>query len=181
MTLNIQTGTGKQCRPRSPSDQSLHCLPVYHPIYIFWMHFFMVKPQCSNFKIITAFFPGVIFPPGFYNSNFPTPHKGSKLGLYVCQQKLVHLSSENSITCTLIFNIFYFVFLRWSQWMPTTLCFYEELKKITVMILSFWTDMPGQTVQTQIRLLLEEQKVQGLHCLPFRLHRLDSLLYGRAT
>ena len=22
---------------------------------------------------------------------------------------------------------------------------------------------------------------QGLHCLPFRLHRLDSLLYGRTT
>ena len=22
---------------------------------------------------------------------------------------------------------------------------------------------------------------QGLHCLPFRLHRLDTLLYGRAT
>ena len=36
----------------------------------------------------------------------------------------------------------------------------------TVMILSFWTDMPGQTVQTQIRLLLEEQSDQGLHCLP---------------
>ena len=50
----------------------------------------------------------------------------------------------------------------------------------TVMILSFWTDRPGQTVQTQIRLLLEEQASQGLHCLPFRLHRLDSLLYGRA-
>ena len=31
--------------------------------------------------------------------------------------------------------------------------------------------MPGQTVQTQIRLLLEEQSDQGLHCLPFRLHR----------
>ena len=49
--------------------------------------------------------------------------------------------------------------------------------------------MSGQTVQTQIRLLLEEQSDQGLeeqsdqglHCLPFRLHRLDSLLYGRAT
>ena len=27
----------------------------------------------------------------------------------------------------------------------------------------------------------EEQSDQGLHCLPFRLHRLDSLLYGRAT
>ena len=50
----------------------------------------------------------------------------------------------------------------------------------TVMILSFRTDMLGQTVQTQIRLLLEEQSDQGLHCLPFRLHRLDSLLYGRA-
>ena len=51
----------------------------------------------------------------------------------------------------------------------------------TVMILSFRTDMPGQTVQTQIRLLLEEQSDQGLHCLPFRLHSLDSLLYCRAT
>ena len=51
----------------------------------------------------------------------------------------------------------------------------------TVMILSFRTDMPGQTMQTQIGLLLEEQFDQGLHCLPFRLHRLDSLLYSRAT
>ena len=51
----------------------------------------------------------------------------------------------------------------------------------TVMILSFRTDRPGQTVQTQIRLLLEEQSDQGLHSLPFRLHRLDSLVYGKAT
>ena len=51
----------------------------------------------------------------------------------------------------------------------------------TVMILSFRTDMPGQTVKTQIRLLLEEQSDHGLHCLPFRLHSLGSLLYGRAT
>ena len=36
--------------------------------------------------------------------------------------------------------------------------------------------MPGQTVQTQITLLLEEQSDQGLHCLPFRLHRLDSMV-----
>ena len=37
-----------------------------------------------------------------------------------------------------------------------------ETQKIccTVMILSFRTDMPGQTVQTQIRLLF----YQGLHC-----------------
>ena len=54
--------------------------------------------------------------------------------------------------------------------------------EITVMILlSFQTDRPGQTVQTQIRLLLEEQSDQGLHCLPFRLHHLNSLLYDRAT
>ena len=49
------------------------------------------------------------------------------------------------------------------------------------MILSFRTDMAGQTVQTQIRLPLEEQSDQGLHRLPFCLHRLHSLLYGRAT
>ena len=35
------------------------------------------------------------------------------------------------------------------------------------MIQSFQTDMSGQTVQTQIRLLLEEQSDQGLHCLLF--------------
>ena len=45
---------------------------------------------------------------------------------------------------------------------------------ITVMILSFRTGRPGQTV-------LEEQSDQGIHCLPFRLHFFDSLLYGRAT
>ena len=55
-----------------------------------------------------------------------------------------------------------------------------QLRYFTVMILSFRTDMPGQTVQTQIR-LLEEQSDQGLHCLPFRLHPLDSLFYGRVT
>ena len=48
----------------------------------------------------------------------------------------------------------------------------------TVMILSFQTDTLGQTVQTQIRMLLEKQSDQGLHCLPFHLHRLDSFLYG---
>ena len=49
------------------------------------------------------------------------------------------------------------------------------------MFLSFWTDRSGQTVQTQIRLLLEEQSDQGLHCLPFSLHLLDALLQGKVT
>ena len=46
----------------------------------------------------------------------------------------------------------------------------------TIMFLSFRADRSGQTVQTQIRLLLEEQSDQGLHCLQFPLHLLDALL-----
>ena len=49
-----------------------------------------------------------------------------------------------------------------------------------VMILSFRTGRTGQTVQTQIRLLLQEQSDQGLHCLQFHLHLLEALLYGKA-
>ena len=49
------------------------------------------------------------------------------------------------------------------------------------MILSFMTDRSGQTVETQIRLPLEEQSDQGLHCLQFRLHLLDALLYSKAS
>ena len=42
------------------------------------------------------------------------------------------------------------------------------------MIQSFRTDRSGQTVQTQIRLLLEEeQSDQGLHCLLFHFLSLD--------
>ena len=42
---------------------------------------------------------------------------------------------------------------------------------LIVMFLSFRTDTSGQKVQTQIRLLLEEEQEQsdlGLHCLQFR-------------
>ena len=47
-------------------------------------------------------------------------------------------------------------------------------KQYTVMVISFQTDRCGQTVQTQIRLLLEEeQSDQGLHCLQFHLHLFD--------
>ena len=47
------------------------------------------------------------------------------------------------------------------------------------MVLSFWTDRPWQTVQTQIRLLLKEQSDQGLHCLSSCLHLLDKFLSGK--
>ena len=45
----------------------------------------------------------------------------------------------------------------------------------TVMTLSFRTKRSEQTVQTQIRLLLEEQSDQGLHCLLFHLHHSDKI------
>ena len=49
------------------------------------------------------------------------------------------------------------------------------------MIQSFRTDKSGQTVQTQIRLLLEEQSDQGLHCLLFHLHGSHKLPSGLAS
>ena len=49
------------------------------------------------------------------------------------------------------------------------------------MILSFRTDWSGQIVQTQIRLLLEEQSDQSLHYLQNSLHLLDALLYGKTS
>ena len=50
-----------------------------------------------------------------------------------------------------------------------------------VMILNFRTDRSGQTVQTQIRLLLEEQSDQDLHCLIFHLHFLEAFLCCKAN
>ena len=49
------------------------------------------------------------------------------------------------------------------------------------MILSFRTDSFGQTVHTQIRLLLEEQSDQGLHCLLFHLHLKVEISIGFAS
>ena len=46
---------------------------------------------------------------------------------------------------------------------------------------SFQTDRFRQTVQTQIRLLLEEQSDQGLHCLLFYLHLFDEFPKGLAS
>ena len=57
----------------------------------------------------------------------------------------------------------------------STVDMFGELKMFTVMISSFWTDRFGQPVQTQIRLLLEEQSDQGLHCLLFPLHLFDKI------
>ena len=53
---------------------------------------------------------------------------------------------------------------------------YPKLAVQTLHTVIFRTDRSGQTVQTQIRLLLEEHSDQGLHCLQFPLHLLDALL-----
>ena len=47
----------------------------------------------------------------------------------------------------------------------------------TVIILNIGTDRSGQTVQTQIRLLLMEQSDQGLLCLLFCLHLWNTILH----
>ena len=52
-----------------------------------------------------------------------------------------------------------------------------KLKTNTVMILNFRTDRSGQTVQTQIRLLLVEQSDQGLHYL----HVFEKISSGLAS
>ena len=48
---------------------------------------------------------------------------------------------------------------------------------LTVIILNIGTDRSKQTVQTQIRLLLMEQSDQGLLCLLFCLHLLNTILH----
>ena len=45
---------------------------------------------------------------------------------------------------------------------------------VTLKIFDIDIDRSEQTVETQIRLLLKEQSDQGLHCLPFQLHSLDT-------
>ena len=50
-------------------------------------------------------------------------------------------------------------------------------RQITVIILNIGTDRSEQTVQTQIRLLLMEQSDQGLLCLLFCLHLLNTILH----
>ena len=54
----------------------------------------------------------------------------------------------------------------------------NDALKSTVKFLIFGTE---QTLQTQIRLLLKEYSDHGLHCLPYCVHHLDTLLYGKTV
>ena len=58
MILSFRTGLGKQCRPRSDCSYSLtRVYTVCNSLYIVWTHYSMVKPPCSNVRVITADFP----------------------------------------------------------------------------------------------------------------------------
>ena len=58
---------------------------------------------------------------------------------------------------------------------------FQGSSRHTLMTQSFLTDKSGQKLQTQIRLLLEEQSDQGLHCLLFHLHVFDKIPSGLAS
>ena len=62
------------------------------------------------------------------------------------------------------------------QWLVMPLVL-SAMQKATVIILNIGTDRSEQTVQTQIRLLLMEQSDQGLICLLFCLHLLNTILH----
>ena len=98
-------------------EQSDQGHTVCHSVCILWIHYSMVVPHSSNFRVFTT----------------------NVLGVRIFRK-------------------------------------FTVVKKPTIIFLSFQTDRSGQTVQTQIRLLLEEQSDQGLHCLQFPLHLLDALL-----
>ena len=97
------------------------------------------------------------------------------------KQELLFLSFVNTENCEPSFftppkisRLHFCCHVRWS----TDISF--PFLQAIVISLSFRTDRSGQTVQTQIRLLLEEQSDQGLYCLKLTLHLLDALLYGNA-
>ena len=54
----------------------------------------------------------------------------------------------------------------------------SSLNELKFLYQSLTIMRSGQTVQTQIRLLLEEQSDQGLHCLQFHLHVFDIIPSG---
>ena len=49
------------------------------------------------------------------------------------------------------------------------------------MLQNFWSDTLGQTVHNQIRLPLEMQCDQGLHCLQFKLYFHDTFHFGKIS
>ena len=132
------------------------------------MHYSKEKPSCSAFMAITANF-GVseIFGFSWYFRQVHPKILAYSLSSTVQVQKYWHVTKPIE-TLSLSLSMSHSLAL---------FSIFQEVVSSTEMILSFRTDRSGQTVQTQIKLLLEEQPDQGLQCLLFCLYLLDSLLY----
>ena len=90
--------------------------------------------------------------------------------VYLCPSYTKYWTYQNEISIDIVWTFFSIYFFKCDS------CFINwKYTIITIMILSFCTDRSGQTVQTQIGLLLEEQSDQGLHCLLFHLHHYDTI------
>ena len=87
---------------------------------------------------------------------------------HTCIVKVLKIGSPKIITVIALewYNLFYFH----NAVMRAKI-------QVTVIILNIGTDRSEQTVQTQISLLLMEQSDQGLLCLLFCLHLLNTILH----
>ena len=49
------------CTSSAKPDQTapIRLYTICHSVYSFWMHYSMVKPPCSKFRVITAILSGV--------------------------------------------------------------------------------------------------------------------------
>ena len=95
---------------------------------------------------------------------------------------LIVLASDLSLSFSFLFTLQYDSFVS-ENFIAYVLAHKSKLKfsfqchcQHTVIILNIGTDRSEQTVQTQIRLLLMEQSDQGLLCLLFCLHLLNTIL-----
>ena len=105
---------------------------------------------------------------------------GSTLFAQICLSK--HFGSFWYMQTRVCFSMIFLYCLPFLRHLLDALLYGKIIHfKFTVIILSFRTDIPGQTVQTKIWLLFEEQSDQGLHCLQFHLHLLEALQYGKAS
>ena len=92
--------------------------------------------------------------------------------LHCMQSAVIH-------TLMVVRNMEFFKYIAFkSSLFSLIVIFIEKMfVNVTVIILNIGTDKSEQTVQTQIRLLLMEQSDQGLLCLLFCLHLLNTILH----
>ena len=182
----------------SVSHVSVHCLKVYYSICIFTLRFKYTTtfslPKIACPAIVYAEIVVVIDP--FFVCVYPWIKVYRYNPTEICQQRLQGVQNVAQKLCSWerSFNLLTFfnsvqqlcsdsiydkrlwpfmsqegIFTNFTNNFP----FLNFLLYITTSARTIWTDYRNDPK-------FEEQSDQGLHCLPFHLHRLDSLLYGRA-